>query len=91
MLASRGHVGPDSSIEGDMKLNRDNSSKVNAKAQKEQVFDPIIGRDVPVKGQIETSGNGDGSPEALVRAQRLLDRLLWMAFTKRGRHENNVR
>lgn len=64
---------------------------MNAKAQKELTIDPHSGRDVPVKGQIETPGNGDGSPEALVRTQRLLDRLLWMAFTKRGRHENNVR
>jgi hypothetical protein len=61
------------------------------KARIGQASDPETGGDVPVTGSIADLGGVEQTPEAWARTQQLLDRLLWQAFTKRGRLENNVR
>jgi hypothetical protein len=42
-------------------------------------------------GMIADPEGVEKTPETWARTERLLDRLLWNAFTTRGRHENNVR
>jgi hypothetical protein len=61
------------------------------KARTGQASDPETGGDVPVLGMIADPEGVEKTPETWARTQRLLDRLLWQAFTKKGRHENNVR
>jgi len=67
------------------------SNEVSAKADAEPSTNPETGGDVPVTGAIAGPGGDEKTPETWARTQQLLDRLLWKAFTKRGRHENNVR
>lgn len=74
-----------------MKLKRIESNEVSAKAEKGPSADPETGGDVPVTGSIADLGGDKTLPETWARTQQLLDQLLWQAFTKRGRHENNVR
>ncbi|MCL4693310.1 MAG: hypothetical protein KJ060_12475 [Candidatus Hydrogenedentes bacterium] len=64
---------------------------MSAKAHAEPSTNPKTGGDVPVTGSIADPDGDEKSPETWARTQQLLDRLLWQAFTKRGRHENNVR
>lgn len=75
----------------DTEVKHDVSIEANQKAEAAQTLHPEIGRDVPVVGEIASSACASEVPDAMLRAQRLLDRLLWQAFTKRGRHEKNVR
>ncbi|MCC6491358.1 MAG: hypothetical protein IT364_27960 [Candidatus Hydrogenedentes bacterium] len=72
-------------------MKHDDSIEANQKAETAQALHPDAGRDVPVVGEITTAACASEAPDAMLRAQRLLDRLLWQAFTKRGRHEKNVR
>ena len=72
-------------------MKHDVSIEVDQKAEAAHALHADAGRGVPVVGEIATAACASESPDAMQRAQRLLDRLLWQAFTKRGRHEKNVR
>ncbi len=74
-----------------MKLKRIEPNEVSAKAHAEPSTNPDAGGDVPATGTVADQDGVEMTPETWARTQQLLDRLLWQAFTKRGRHENNVR